>query len=91
MIGNKYLTLINDLGLDNTRDNYKKYVRLGLEKIIDYDLCKNLMKQKNYINAIRKLQRKYKMLDNGVMNLQLVSKLNFTYLQNMFINKEQKD
>lgn len=72
----KYLTLINELNLENNIDTYKRYERLCLEHIEDYELCKRLLKQKDYIKSIKRLQKKYNMIDNGVMNLQLINKIN---------------
>lgn len=76
---NKYNKLINDLNLENNIDTYKRYERLCLEHINDYELCKRLLKQKDYIKSIKRLQKKYNMNDNGVMNLQLINKMNETY------------
>lgn len=75
----KYLTLINELNLENNIDTYKRYERLCLEHINDYELCKRLLKQKDYIKSIKRLQKKYNMIDNGVMNLQLINKMNESY------------
>lgn len=74
----KYYKLVNDLNLENNIETYKRYERLCLEHIEDYELCKRLMKQKDYVKSIKKLQKKYNMCENGVMNLQLIEKLNFT-------------
>lgn len=75
----KYLTLINDLNLENNIDTYKRYKRLCLEHINDYELCKRLLKQKDYIKSIKRLQKKYNMVENGVMNLIMINKMNETY------------
>lgn len=75
----KYLTLINELNLENNIEVYKRYDRLCLEHINDYELCKRLLKQKDYIKSIKKLQKKYNMVENGVMNLILINKMNETY------------
>lgn len=75
----KYLTLINELNLENNIEVYKRYERLCLEHINDYELCKRLLKQKDYIKSIKRLQKKYNMIDNGVMNLQLINKMNESY------------
>lgn len=73
---NKYLTLINELNLENNTETYKRYDRLGLEYIEDYELCKRLFKQKDYIKSIKRLQKKYKMVENGVTNINLINKIN---------------
>lgn len=78
----KYLTLINDLNLENNIDTYKRYDRLCLEHINDYELCKRLLKQKDYIKSIKRLQKKYNMVENGVVNLLLINKINETYYLN---------
>ena len=78
----KYLTLINDLNLENNIEVYKRYYRLCLEHINDYELCKRLLKQKDYIKSIKRLQKKYNMVENGVMNLLLINKINETYYLN---------
>ena len=76
---NKYLTLINDLNLENNIETYKRYKRLCLEYIEEYEFCKRLMKQKDYIKSIKRLQKKYNMYETGVMNLILINKINETY------------
>ena len=78
----KYLTLINDLNLENNIEVYKRYDRLCLEHINDYELCKRLLKQKDYIKSIKRLQKKYNMVENGVMNILLINKINETYYLN---------
>lgn len=78
----KYLTLINDLNLENNIEVYKRYDRLCLEHINDYELCKRLLKQKDYIKSIKRLQKKYNMVENGVINLLLINKINETYYLN---------
>lgn len=78
----KYLTLINELNLENNIDTYKRYDRLCLEHINDYELCKRLLKQKDYIKSIKRLQKKYNMVENGVINLLLINKINETYYLN---------
>lgn len=78
----KYLTLINELNLENNIEVYKRYERLCLEHINDYELCKRLLKQKDYIKSIKRLQKKYNMVENGVMNLILINKINETYYLN---------
>lgn len=78
----KYLTLINELNLENNIEVYKRYDRLCLEHINDYELCKRLLKQKDYIKSIKRLQKKYNMVENGVMNLILINKMNETYYLN---------
>ena len=75
----KYNKLINDLNLENNIDTYKRYKRLCLEHINDYELCKRLLKQKDYIKSIKRLQKKYNMVENGVVNLILINKMNETY------------
>lgn len=75
----KYLTLINELNLENNIETYKRYDRLCLEHIEDYELCKRLMKQKDYVKSIKKLQKKYNMYQNGVTNISLINKINETY------------
>lgn len=78
----KYYKLVNDLNLENNMETYKRYERLCLEHIEDYELCKRLMKQKDYVKSIKKLQKKYNMCENGVMNLILINKINETYYLN---------
>lgn len=78
----KYLTLINELNLENNIEVYKRYKRLCLEHINDYELCKRLLKQKDYIKSIKRLQKKYNMVENGVMNILLINKINETYYLN---------
>lgn len=78
----KYLTLINELNLENNIEVYKRYDRLCLEHINDYELCKRLLKQKDYIKSIKRLQKKYNMVENGVINLILINKINETYYLN---------
>ena len=78
----KYLTLINELNLENNIEVYKRYDRLCLEHINDYELCKRLLKQKDYIKSIKRLQKKYNMVENGVMNILLINKINETYYLN---------
>ena len=78
----KYLTLINDLNLENNIEVYKRYKRLCLEHINDYELCKRLLKQKDYIKSIKRLQKKYNMVENGVTNINLINKINETYYLN---------
>lgn len=78
----KYLTLINELNLENNIEVYKRYKRLCLEHINDYELCKRLLKQKDYIKSIKRLQKKYNMVENGVINLILINKMNETYYLN---------
>lgn len=78
----KYLTLINDLNLENNIEVYKRYDRLCLGHINDYELCKRLLKQKDYIKSIKRLQKKYNMVETGVMNILLINKMNETYYLN---------
>lgn len=78
----KYLTLINELNLENNIEVYKRYKRLCLEHINDYELCKRLLKQKDYIKSIKRLQKKYNMVENGVVNILLINKMNETYYLN---------
>ena len=75
----KYNKLINDLNLENNIDTYKRYKRLCLEHINDYELCKRLLKQKDYIKSIKRLQKKYNMVETGLINLILINKMNETY------------
>lgn len=82
----KYLTLINELNLENNIEVYKRYKRLCLEHINDYELCKRLLKQKDYIKSIKRLQKKYNMVENGVINLLLINKIN-----NNFLLKKQEN
>lgn len=72
----KYYKLVNDLNLENNMETYKRYERLCLEHIEDYELCKRLMKQKDYVKSIKKLQKKYNMCENGVTNINLINKIN---------------
>lgn len=78
----KYYKLVNDLKLDITQETYRRYERLNLEHINDYELCKKLMKQKDYIKSIKKLQKKYNMLENGVANINLINKINEEFILN---------
>lgn len=78
----KYYKLVNDLNLENNIEVYKRYNRLCLEHINDYELCKRLLKQKDYIKSIKRLQKKYNMVENGVMNILLINKINETYYLN---------
>lgn len=72
----KFLKIIDDLNLKPTDEVIKKYKKLCIEHIDNYKLCLCLMKKKDAIEAIKKLQKKFSRFQSGIIDFQLIYQIN---------------
>lgn len=72
----KFLKIIDDLNLKPTDEVIKRYNKLCIEYIDNYKLCLCLMKKKDAIETIKKLQKLFGRFQNGIIDYQLIYQIN---------------